>query len=75
MNNVTPVAKLIEQTGLNDYQLARRVGASRSAIRALRVGQNAEPGLTLGLRLIDLAGIRTIPSALRAIDNEAAECG
>jgi len=61
--------ELLEGLELNDYEIARRVGASRSAIRSLRIGQNIEPGYTLGLRLAHLAGL-AIPGNLRSLERE-----
>ena len=66
----TPFAILIDGLGMNDYQIAHKTGASRSAIRALRVGYNKEPGYTLGLKLAALGGI-PIPGNLRELERNA----
>lgn len=70
MGHKKTFSELIEALGLTDYEIARQVGASRSAIRSLRVGQNSEPGYTLGLRLAHLSGI-AIPGTLRKLQKDA----
>ena len=67
MYHITTFQGLIEALDLNDYEIARRCGASRSTIRSLRTGQNTEPGFTLGIKLARLAGL-AIPTPLRKLE-------
>jgi len=69
----TPFAKLISDLEMNDYEIARQVGASRTTIRSLRVGQNIEPGFTLGLKLAKLSGM-AIPGGLQDLEKPPASC-
>ena len=46
-------AKLYER-GWTDERLARKVGVSRAAIYALRIGQNREPRYNVGRELVVL---------------------
>jgi DNA-binding XRE family transcriptional regulator len=74
MNIETPFAKLIDDLNMNDYEIARRVGVARTTIRSLRIGQNSEPGFTLGIRLAMLSGRPTKPLEDLA-KTEPAGCG
>jgi hypothetical protein len=65
MKNTTPFGSLILSTGLNDYEIARELDVSRSAIRSLRTGQTLQPSFTLGIRLMNLAGHKTPASCLK----------
>jgi len=67
VNHALTFQALIEGLNLNDYEIGRQVGASRSTIRSLRTGQNTEPGFTLGLKLAHLAGI-AVPGPLRRLE-------
>ena len=62
----TPFSALIDALAMNDYEIARRTGASRSTIRALRVGMHKEPGYSLGLKLADLGGV-AVPDSLKEL--------
>jgi len=69
-STISPFAELIDRLNMNDYEISRRTGASRSAIRALRVGYSKEPGYTLGLKLAALGGI-PIPGNLKELERNA----